>query len=146
MPGRWRGSALKCSAGRPGTRWWSCAPGCGRRADCGRFVISTFGCARADLDVDRHPHAPSACASTGPGQLSDRRYRFTPGRIEPFVVNEGAARFPVRPSDLDLNGHVNNLSFAQWILNASPLSMHREHALSSYEVNFLAEVCEGTRW
>ncbi len=115
----------------------------------GLLVFRDFeivGCARGvgtwmSIDIHtRHPRAPQL------GQANfriDGHHPFTPVRIEPFVVNEGAARFPVRPSDLDLNGHVNNLSFAQWILNSLPMSMHREHALSSYEVNFLAEVCEG---
>lgn len=88
----------------------------------------------------RQPRAP---------QLGEANFRtqghhpFQPVRIEPFAVAEGAARFPVRASDLDLNGHVNNLSYARWVLDSLPLSLHRQSKLGAYQVNFLSEVCEG---
>ena len=58
-------------------------------------------------------------------------------RIDPEPQAESLARFAVRNSDLDLNGHVNNIRYAQWILDSMPLQVDR---LKSYEVNFLAEV------
>lgn len=45
----------------------------------------------------------------------------------------------VRNSDLDMNNHVNNTKYAQWILDAIPLDKHRSMALTGYEINFLAE-------
>lgn len=50
------------------------------------------------------------------------------------------ARFEVRNSDIDLNRHVNNTKYAQWILDAIPIDILRDGAeLKGYEVNFLAE-------
>ena len=49
------------------------------------------------------------------------------------------AQFNVRNSDLDLNGHVNNTRYAQWILDAISEEKHREYVLQEYEVNFIAE-------
>jgi len=65
---------------------------------------------------------------------------FQPMRIDPEPQAESLASFAVRNSDLDLNGHVNNIRYAQWILDSVPLQVHRQHRLKSYEVNFLAEV------
>lgn len=48
-------------------------------------------------------------------------------------------KFCVRNSDLDLNGHVNNTKYAQWILDAVSEAKHREYSLLEYEVNFIAE-------
>ena len=48
-------------------------------------------------------------------------------------------QFQVRNTDLDLHGHVNNTRFSEWILNSLPLSMLRQHRLTEYEINFLAE-------
>lgn len=45
----------------------------------------------------------------------------------------------VRNSDLDMNNHVNNTKYGQWILDAIPISRHREMRLKEYEINFLAE-------
>ena len=49
------------------------------------------------------------------------------------------ANFQVRNSDLDLNAHVNNTRYAQWILDSVSEAKHREYSLKEYEVNFLAE-------
>jgi medium-chain acyl-[acyl-carrier-protein] hydrolase len=56
---------------------------------------------------------------------------------------EPAATFFVRNSDLDVNGHVNNTRYAQWILDSIPLAAHERFRLESYEVNFLAETNVG---
>ncbi|MBX3172260.1 MAG: hypothetical protein KF760_32950 [Candidatus Eremiobacteraeota bacterium] len=115
----------------------------------GLLVFRDFeivGCARGvgtwmSIDtVSRQPRAPQLGEANF---LVAGHHPFQPVRIEPFAVSEGVARFAVRPGDLDLNGHVNNLSFAQWILDSLPMSVHRTYQLESYEVNFLAEVCEG---
>lgn len=53
------------------------------------------------------------------------------------------AEFHVRNSDLDLNGHVNNTRYAQWILDSVSLKKHLEYQIADYEVNFLAETKSG---
>jgi acyl-ACP thioesterase len=53
------------------------------------------------------------------------------------------ATFQVRNSDLDVNGHVNNTRYAQWILDSIPLEAHAAYRLNEYEVNFLAETNVG---
>ncbi len=53
---------------------------------------------------------------------------------------EKLTEFQVRNSDLDLNMHVNNTKYAQWILDALPIdTLVKGPYLNSYEVNFLAE-------
>lgn len=53
------------------------------------------------------------------------------------------AEFQVRNSDLDLNGHVNNTRYAQWILDSVSEEKHQEFLLQEYEVNFIAETKSG---
>ena len=53
------------------------------------------------------------------------------------------AEFMVRNSDLDLNSHVNNTRYAQWVLDSISQSTHSEFILNSYEVNFIAEAKAG---
>lgn len=53
------------------------------------------------------------------------------------------ARFNVRNSDLDLNGHVNNTRYAQWILDSLPEQNLRDFKLQEYEINFIAETKSG---
>ena len=54
-----------------------------------------------------------------------------------------AAEFQVRNSDLDVNGHVNNTRYAQWILDSIALEALAAYRLDEYEVNFLAETNVG---
>lgn len=57
---------------------------------------------------------------------------------------EDLAQFQVRNSDIDLNNHVNNTKYAQWVLDALPISDLREgFHLDEYLVNFLAETKTG---
>lgn len=53
------------------------------------------------------------------------------------------ADFRVGPTDLDMNGHVNNTRFTQWVLDALPLDFHTEFEIRRYQVNFLAEAGAG---
>lgn len=53
------------------------------------------------------------------------------------------AEFQVRNSDLDLNGHVNNTEYAQWILDSVSEKKHQQFKLDEYEVNFIAETKAG---
>ena len=68
----------------------------------------------------------------------------TPSKIILTNPMTDLAQFPVRNSDLDMNNHVNNTKYAQWILDAVPLDpIKNELAIRVYEVNFLAEAKAG---
>ena len=48
--------------------------------------------------------------------------------------------FKVHYSDLDLNDHVNNATYARWVLDSYPVEFHRTHRVRSLSLNFLAEL------
>jgi acyl-ACP thioesterase len=54
-----------------------------------------------------------------------------------------AATFQVRNSDLDVNGHVNNTHYAQWIVDSLTCEELGAYRLGEYEVNFLSETRVG---
>jgi acyl-ACP thioesterase len=49
----------------------------------------------------------------------------------------------VNYGDLDMNGHVNNVRYIEWVLNSLSLDFHETHRLQEFEVNFLAEALYG---
>jgi acyl-ACP thioesterase len=53
--------------------------------------------------------------------------------------------FTVRYSDLDINQHVNNVSYIEWLLESIPNFGDNSHHLSSLEINFLGEAFQGDR-
>ncbi|MES3036439.1 MAG: acyl-ACP thioesterase domain-containing protein [Bdellovibrionota bacterium] len=63
-----------------------------------------------------------------------------PAKIIISAETSEAAQFQVRNSDIDLNQHVNNTKYAQWVLDSLPINILKAGAtLKEYEVNFLAE-------
>lgn len=66
-----------------------------------------------------------------------------PDKLKPLPSKELLAEYQVRYSDLDMNSHVNNTRFAQWVVDALPFESHSRFQLLSYQVNFLAEARPG---
>lgn len=56
---------------------------------------------------------------------------------------EGDESITVNYGDLDMNGHVNNVRYIEWVLNNLPLEFHQAHDLLTLEVNYLAEAVYG---
>ena len=61
-------------------------------------------------------------------------------KLQPVAGSGSCTVLAVRHSDLDLNDHVNNTTYARWILDSYPIDFHRTHRLRRISLNFLAEV------
>lgn len=46
-------------------------------------------------------------------------------------------------SDYDVNGHVNNARYIQWVCDALPLHLLKENELAALDINYIAEVGQG---
>jgi medium-chain acyl-[acyl-carrier-protein] hydrolase len=68
---------------------------------------------------------------------------LTAGKIPVEGEYQTIAQYGVRNSDLDMNQHVNNTKYSQWILDAIPYQAHQQLKLKSYTVNFLGETFLG---
>jgi acyl-ACP thioesterase len=66
-----------------------------------------------------------------------------PAKLDAKADWQGLASYAVRHSDLDMQGHVNNTRYAQWVLDALPPQAHQACLLKEFEVNFLAEAFLG---
>ena len=64
---------------------------------------------------------------------------FIPEKIQ--VPKEAILKntIEVRNSDLDMNNHVNNTKYSQWILDTIPLEYHRSVELKEFDINFISE-------
>ena len=54
----------------------------------------------------------------------------------PTLHNE----FQVGYADLDVNGHVNNVKYIDWIMSYFSLEFQKNHTLREFEINYLAEI------
>jgi len=70
---------------------------------------------------------------------SKRALKERPERIPPLPDPGAPDFFPVRFSDLDLQGHVSHAKYIEWILDSYPIEMHERQRVSFLEIHFLAE-------
>jgi acyl-ACP thioesterase len=63
-------------------------------------------------------------------------------RLSPPDPPEASLELPVRWSDLDANGHVNNLAYVGWVVESVPRDVLQASAPRSLEISFRAE-CRG---
>ena len=113
-----------------------------------------------DFEILDKDHQPVAAAISAWLVLDVQKHR--PVRIAPFVERlkplEGnhilpdtldklpgldsrthEKQFVVRHRDLDINQHVNNVIFVEWLLESIPAGVLNTSALAELEINFLAE-------
>ena len=51
-------------------------------------------------------------------------------------------RRTVRYTDLDVNGHMNNCRYLDWVEDTLPGSFHKSHSVSEFTVNYMTEALE----
>ncbi len=64
-------------------------------------------------------------------------------KLPPLKQHTHEIRFVVRYSDLDINQHVNNVKFVEWVIESLPPAVLNSMILKELEINFLAEAFYG---
>ncbi len=96
------------------------------------------------LVIDREQRRPQRVERVlGEGDLpEDRALDIDPPKLPP--VDGGAATaYTVRFSDLDLNGHVNNVRYIEWLIDTVPAQTLRGREIEAIDMNYLAETSMG---
>jgi len=86
---------------------------------------------------------PQRLAEGIPQLEGEHALQCYPERFE--IKEEGRSIFTrqVRYSDLDVNRHVNNARFTEFLMDCYPAKHHRDYRISSVVVAFVAEAKEG---
>jgi medium-chain acyl-[acyl-carrier-protein] hydrolase len=104
---------------------------------------STVGAAlSAWLVIDTHKRRPVRIAPFIDRLKPVEGDHILPGpldKLQPLDSHDGERKFQVRFRDLDINQHVNNTSYVEWILESIPAAVKKDAILSELEINFLAE-------
>lgn len=74
---------------------------------------------------------------------TDYTIGFSANKIELPSNTKPVKTFEVLPSDLDMNNHVNNVKYSQWILNLIPFEYHKQFKATAFNINFLSETFLG---
>ena len=73
-----------------------------------------------------------------PRVLADELIRFPA-----MPVPELEVEFPVRLSDLDINRHVNNVHYVEWIVESVPPTVWNEQTATELDITFRAPAVHG---
>ena len=79
-------------------------------------------------------------SETGPRALPDN-----PGKLGPCEAGIERVSHQVRYNDLDMNNHVNNIKYLEWLMESMDPDFRRTHVPTELEINFLAEALYGHR-
>ncbi len=66
-----------------------------------------------------------------------------PGRLKPFGQPEEVYKKLIGYSDVDLNGHINNSRYIDYIMDCLPVESHKNYCLKALEVNYIKEAFPG---
>ncbi|MHB8073093.1 acyl-[acyl-carrier-protein] thioesterase [Desulfosporosinus fructosivorans] len=69
---------------------------------------------------------------------------FAPLQAIGIGAGEAEQEFSVRRSDIDTNGHVNNASYLQWMIEVVPEDTYQKSKLSSLEIQYKKETTYGS--
>ena len=61
-------------------------------------------------------------------------------RIDKHGGEHYSSQYNVKYSDIDINLHVNNLSYIKWCLDAVPFSYQTEHILKEFTIEYMQEI------
>jgi acyl-ACP thioesterase len=98
------------------------------------FVIDLASRKPQKTDSYFHADLPEDVEPVFPGKLP---------KLHPVSSAVNSRFVQVTYGDLDINGHVNNVRYIDWILNGLPFDYLKTHALKELEINYLSEASFG---
>jgi acyl-ACP thioesterase len=90
-----------------------------------------------DLET-RKPQRADRLNYTLPDEF-ERMFSTRPGKIPRLQPSEPVFSVQAGYRHLDVNRHVNNVKYLQWLLEGFDLTFHETHNLHTFEVNYLNE-------
>jgi acyl-ACP thioesterase len=96
------------------------------------------------IDLEKRERAQPEWLDEVDIPVSPKVFDSKMGRLRECACEDGSS-IPVSYGDLDMNGHVNNIRYIEWVLNHLPLDFHQSNHLKSLEMNYLSEAVYGHR-
>jgi len=92
---------------------------------------------------DRRPQTMESVALSKYPKVKEMMFADRPGKLQSLVNSDSEWRTYVGYQDLDVNEHVNNARYLDWITETYPLDFLKTHQLHRLDVNYLAEALYG---
>ncbi len=89
--------------------------------------------------AERKPQRTDSYIQLDVDNSVERVFPSFPAKIHPVKAPEFSRTLQVNYSDLDVNDHVNNVKYIEFVLDSLPLEFLKTHLLKGVEVNYIAE-------
>jgi len=98
-------------------------------------------CSTTWMILDSHTRRPKMIEDSDNLFQSRAGYSlgFSADKVSLPKAMDSTKIFEVRISDLDMNNHVNNVKYTQWVLDSIPFNYHKTFEVKEYEINFSVE-------
>ena len=107
----------------------------------GNKIIARATSSWALLDLkSRRPNGLDAMNTIMFERVAIHAIEAIPDKLPAPAVDARASYHTVTYSELDLNGHVNNTRYINWLLDTFDIAFHKKHSVASVQLNYLAEV------
>jgi medium-chain acyl-[acyl-carrier-protein] hydrolase len=93
--------------------------------------------------LDRRPQTMESVALSKYPKVKELMFADRPEKIQTLENAESEWRTCVGYQDLDVNEHVNNVRYLDWITETYPLNFLKKRQLYRLEINYLAEALYG---
>ena len=103
--------------------------------------------ATAWLSIDLHSRKPVRLEDFFAINVEDSENVFEHriGKLPVLQSGDAVKVIETAYGDVDVNSHVNNIRYMDWVLDSYPLGFHRAHSLEEFEINFVSEARYGDR-
>lgn len=78
-----------------------------------------------------------------PAFIPERAIDCKLGKLRPFGPMDIAYKRVIGYSDVDLNGHLNNSRYVDFIMDCFTVENHKKHSVKSFEINYINEAMPG---
>lgn len=93
--------------------------------------------------LDRRPQTMESVPLSKYPMVKELMFADRPGKIQSLKNADSEWRTHVGYQDLDVNEHVNNVRYLDWIMETYPLDFLKNRRLLRLEINYLAEALYG---
>lgn len=108
-----------------------------------RLARATSGWMMIDMERRRPVRMPEIITSLVTPDRERAMADLSARLSEPPTAETGSGPISVRYSDLDVNGHVNNVRYLDWALESMAIELLQSSAIRELEVHFRAEAVLG---
>ncbi|MEN6316578.1 MAG: acyl-ACP thioesterase domain-containing protein [Clostridiaceae bacterium] len=78
-----------------------------------------------------------------PPFITERAIDCKLGKLRPFGQTDVAYKRVIGYSDVDLNGHLNNSRYVDFIMDCFTVENHKKYGVKSFEINYMNEAMPG---